>query len=811
MFPQSELDNYKLQVELLQDKLQRSEISRQQLEHKLDKILQKRDEHDKTVRSKARQKYQTFLEEQQRRNERNKQLVQMLERIEQQTEAMNARSERLKMMKLQYEMYFAKLVHSQTRRCIQNSVTPLTPMMPSTSGQSMVPTAQPTVREEYNYEVNKDAHPLLMSTTNQSYVTIPTVEKQQFLRSQTENMPLATMEMPTLANFDRAERNDYIDFRNLNTAPSIQNQQPYQYPSNHEIISNNVVVPNNNNYIKQESPENSNASSIINSNMTLSPVTNLLANDKQLAEFKEPTNISTTNSSSTFEEIPNVSMRPQIPHNLKEIPRTTNTTTTTNNIRNSNDARQLNMNFQVLQKPSQHTNGTSLTSTQQINNNSTNAPQNNKQNINTVNEISPEIRNEIKSPAFNAVNEHKPQDVAVPKLMNKPSTSIELKPTNSLNETLTSNNTNFGNSQPAPNEQTNIANATLAPADIQSNSSTTPVSIENIENAIYGELLSPLETNEVPNSENSNVVPMLLENLVTQAENNENVNITLDETTLKQDKVADNNTSNDTTTLAENRESENNPVSQNYEQTIAYNEYNNNQTPDETANAVADYNNYENVENTAIDDSQQQQQYDYTNYDPTQYSYPGYIYDETTGEYKPDPNAPAEQYATDQQYTTENYDQQYQQQEIYDYNQTYEQDPTTSSATVENTAYNNYETTQQEDTSNDAPVNANAVQQQPITETEPIAAEPEISTEEVTPSPSTKVTKPTSILSTADKNDAQKKKKRVNFVDSSETDESAGADKGAPTTAKAVTGNTAASSESDFDFSSSTEAEAKAT
>ncbi|XP_044317756.1 uncharacterized protein LOC108042159, partial [Drosophila rhopaloa] len=99
MFPQAELENYKLQVELLQEKLQRSEDNRQQLEHKLDKVLQKRSELDKSVRHKTRQKYQEFLEEQAKRNERNKKLVHMLERIDEQTAAMSQRSERLKMMK----------------------------------------------------------------------------------------------------------------------------------------------------------------------------------------------------------------------------------------------------------------------------------------------------------------------------------------------------------------------------------------------------------------------------------------------------------------------------------------------------------------------------------------------------------------------------------------------------------------------------------------------------------------------------------------------------------------------------------------
>ncbi|ALC45562.1 CG12885 [Drosophila busckii] len=148
MLPQAELENYKLQVELLQEKLQRSEDNRQQLEHKLDKVLQKRSELDKCARHKTRQQYQAFLEDQTKRNERNKKLVQVLERIDDQTAAMSQRSERLKMMKLQYQMYFAKLVQSQTLRRIQQTATPaanivlLPPPPPPTATQvNATPTA----------------------------------------------------------------------------------------------------------------------------------------------------------------------------------------------------------------------------------------------------------------------------------------------------------------------------------------------------------------------------------------------------------------------------------------------------------------------------------------------------------------------------------------------------------------------------------------------------------------------------------------------------------------------------------------------
>ncbi|XP_037806167.1 putative uncharacterized protein DDB_G0282133 [Lucilia sericata] len=803
MFPQSELDNYKLQVELLQEKLQRSEISRQQLEHKLDKILQKRDEHDKSVRSKARQKYQQFLEEQQRRNERNKQLVQMLERIEQQTEVMNARSERLKMMKLQYEMYFAKLVHSQTRRCIQNSVTP---MMATTSGQSVMPAMQPVVMENYNFSTNKEsaaATPLVNNSYQNYAAPLPNSEKEQYnLRNQPDNINLGTVDMPTLANFVVTERNNYMDFRNLNTVPSISTQQSFQYPVKYEQPNgNNIQLPmQNNNYNTMQTPVSSVASPIVNSTRSLSSVTNLLPNDKQLADLKEPTNLSTTTTSSTFEEIPNVSMRPQIPQNLREITNNAAIAVKSNHLTNTNVIPQVNGNFQLLDKQTQPINETTLRPTNPKDDNTFKAPENNNQNINNINSITQDVRQEIKSPIVNEINNIKA-------VIEKPTTSVQLEPT--IEPFPTSYNTNYVNSQPQPMVQTTITKETSsATSTTESNSSTTPVSIENIENAIYGELLSPLETEEVPVPENSNVDPKLLENLVTQEENLETNNIPLEETDLNEVKAVENNDNG----AVEFPENEQNSNTKNYEQTLTYDEYNNVQLqPGDTETTAADYNNYENVDNTAIDDSQQQQQqYDYSNYDPTQYSYPGYIYDETTGEYKPDPNAPVEQYATDQQYNTEGYDQQYQQQEVYDYNQTYTEDSTTSApASAENTAYNNYdETALQENSANNITADVNAEQQPPLTEPEPIAVQPEITTEDNPQQPSTnKVTKPTSILSSTDKNnDTQKKKKRVNFVDSSETDESAVVEKAATT----KSGNVA-SSESDFDFSSSTDAEPKAT
>ncbi|XP_037949161.1 GATA zinc finger domain-containing protein 14 [Teleopsis dalmanni] len=94
---------------------------------------------------KTRQKYEQFLEEQRKRNERNKMLVQMLERIDQQAATMSARSERLKMLKLQYEMYFAKLMQSQTiRQMQQTSATPTITASPAVAALTPIPILVPT-------------------------------------------------------------------------------------------------------------------------------------------------------------------------------------------------------------------------------------------------------------------------------------------------------------------------------------------------------------------------------------------------------------------------------------------------------------------------------------------------------------------------------------------------------------------------------------------------------------------------------------------------------------------------------------------
>ncbi|KAH8288751.1 hypothetical protein KR054_009288 [Drosophila jambulina] len=170
---------------------------------------------------------------------------------------------------------------------------------------------------------------------------------------------------------------------------------------------------------------------------------------------------------------------------------------------------------------------------------------------------------------------------------------------------------------------------------------------------------------------------------------------------------------------------------------------------------------------------------DYGNYEDGQYAggydpnaYPGYIYDEATGQYIADPNAT--QYAPDGSYAGQEYD----------------------ASAVQNYDYSAYEQHQQQAEQQQQQQPQEELQQQeayPVTEKEtPEAEESPAAAATAAPAPAApepsqaanKPLKPTSILSTTDKqaapNDAQqqqqqKKKKRVNFVDSSETDDSSSA------------------------------------
>ncbi|EDW80862.2 uncharacterized protein Dwil_GK11755 [Drosophila willistoni] len=193
---------------------------------------------------------------------------------------------------------------------------------------------------------------------------------------------------------------------------------------------------------------------------------------------------------------------------------------------------------------------------------------------------------------------------------------------------------------------------------------------------------------------------------------------------------------------------------------------------------------------------------DYGNYETDQYAaagydpnaYPGYIYDEATGQYIADPNAGP--YAADGSYAGQEYDANV---ANYDYNAYAEQQQQQQQQQqLLGEQQEGYPMT--ENTNNQLQTEMES-SQPPATTTPPAIATPTNSNEATVSSPpvaaSKPPVKPTSILSSTDKqvptNDAQqqlKKKKRVNFVDSSETDDSSSAKPAPPV---AVTPSSSAS------------------
>ncbi|XP_073823229.1 uncharacterized protein [Musca autumnalis] len=770
MFPQSELENYKLQVELLQEKLQRSEISRQQLEHKLDKILQKRDEHDKILRTKTKQKYQQFLEEQQRRNERNKQLVEMLERIEQQTAAMNARSERLKMMKLQYEMYFAKLVHSQTRRCLQTSVMAMTapPMMTAMASGTSMPSGVGTIPQKMMGNINTSSMDGCYGGYPTKIYEEPTILPNNYQRYELETAPFEQnrKEISSDSPIMGTANSDYTlnsSFRSDNSDVRRDIPKPYFTQERY---------PENNNRIGELAMENKTPGYELKAN------NNTFNGSRTSADFDLPT----TPTSSSVSDRNN--MDRMLTPNIRHVESYKDTITSPNirHVESYKDTITANNGLKILQAPAK--NERPQMQELPIPTQKAVEPISNaigqvgyveaiKQQENLTTKPS-ELENHIKG--YSALEEttqilNKVKLQETPQTIYKEEKLVTPEPKDIVEEP-----------QPKEQEATNLEK-----------SPTNPVSIENIENAL-GELVnSSEETQNVPPPELATVPATLLENLVTQPPTtSEDIEEIIEQPSEHQEQKTNSETveaplSNENKT----EEQENQLPSESYDYNATLAEGSNITNNEEYAG-------YENNTNIA-EEGQEQQQYDYSNYDPTQYTYPGYIYDEATGEYKPDPNATAEQYAQDgQQYAAEGYDQQYQQQEGYDYNQAYEQQelqPT--DATDPNAMYENYDTTQKIEPTEDNTFAEQAPQeiQQNLeegTEVSDLSKQPSTSGQQKP--------KPTSILATGDKKDGQKNKKRVNFVDSSETDESS-VDKGQ---AKAVV-KPSGGNESDFDFSSSSE------
>lgn len=657
-------------------------------------------------------------------------------------------------------MYFAKLVHSQTRRCIQNSVAPVVSMTNATSAlrlpQTATPNTQQPLIEGYNHP--STANTSMMSSYHR-YDPASNFEKAPHSIPQYFNMSSeTTIEMPTLENLSRQNKNEEIDLRN----------EP-----RYEVNGNNYNILPYEKYDTNDMDFNNSTNMNYNPTGKITSVSHLLPVDKESSDFKDSEKLTTTTSSS-FEKIPNVEMmlEMQINHNTETSGNTTDSLGKNNKMQNNTNNKEINNLYPIK------TQSSSKTITNSINNK--NQTKNNIEDS-TTNRI--QVQDKIKSESFKT-----PSSVS--------SKIDEINPTYEISQSSVVSTNNLKSEK---RELVKLPNVPVN-ENIESNSSIIPVSIENIENAIYGELLSPLEVEKEQSQETVSVVPALLENLVTQPD-------TLDSQknyNLKEDREININTSPTNNIIETEKELENNSNNQDTNQ----------QQNEPLVNNEADYGAYENVDTNATADTQQEQSYDYSNYDPTQYSYPGYIYDEATGEYKPDPNAPPEQYAPDQQYATDGYDPQYQQQNGYDYNQSYAQE---SSSNIDNNAdYNNYKTEQVENDSNISTVDSNLdqqhLQQLQYPDTEPqlrnqLLEEAIENFSDEQPQLPAKVPKPTSILSTTEKNEAQKKKKRVNFVDSSEADES-GTDKEVVLKSKPTTGG---SSESDFDFSSSVEGEVKTT
>ncbi|XP_058981145.1 dentin sialophosphoprotein [Musca domestica] len=768
MFPQSELENYKLQVELLQEKLQRSEISRQQLEHKLDKILQKRDEHDKIVRAKSKQKYQQFLEEQQRRNERNKQLVEMLERIEQQTAAMNARSERLKMMKLQYEMYFAKLVHSQTRRCLQTSVMAMTtPQMMAAASTTSIPasviggvSAQPMTmtnihtpvadgRYPGGYPPKVYEEPTFMPNNYQRYEMDATFDQRR--KDNSSDSPLMGMSNSDITFNSSFRSSDSADVQKVDI-PRPYLAQERRTEVNMKMDNGtrgNFNFPNTRGYELKSHPSEilENSNKVQELDMSITTTT--------------PSSISDANNYDVV-----ISKQNMVPHTGDTFKGFENKNGT---IKDNEEPNQRPRNIIPTQNPLEL-----------------------KSEIVVDKKDKEQIQGIATKPAV--VEDSQRENTELPNIekQDKPETmnTEQQKSSVEIPDEIPEKSSVEISQQRQSEEETQAKEQTPIIEDKTPTTSAPSMSIENIENAIYGELVNSSEgTEKIPPADMATVPSTLLENLVTEAaaaseevnkpeiqqpsDNGEkyNVEIPYDREKLMQEIPMPPETYEYVTA-----------------DTVA--------DDDNNVTTTEEYAGYDSNANITDDGQQEQQEYDYSNYDPSQYSYPGYIYDETTGEYKPDPNASAEQYAQDQQYA-EDYDQQYQQQEAYDYNQTYDQQEIQESDATQDTAatYENYDTTQQVEPTS-------AVTEEPVQEGGQETQQNQDATEtELTTKPQTTTTKPTSILATGDKKDGQKNKKRVNFVDSSETDESS-VDKAktVPAAAKPSGGN-----ESDFDFSSSSD------
>ncbi|XP_068157570.1 uncharacterized protein [Drosophila tropicalis] len=912
MFPQAELENYKLQVELLQEKLQRSEDNRQQLEHKLDKVLQKRHEFDKSVRQRNRQKYQEFLDEQSKRNERNRKLVQMLERVDEQTAIMSQRSERLKMMKLQYQMYFAKLVQNQTLRCIQHTQVP--PGVVAAAGVGVGGGNMATIPVILQPQANAGQATTAGGVTGQpwTFAAMPFGQPQQAVLTPQFATPTSTV-MPsapapaTVAAAAAAPPHPHHS--------SMQATQPIYYPE----LYGGVPLATSNLFdlratLRAFDNENADLPDRMATRFNMEAASEALTGDYRPEPFPTTVATPTTSSSSDTGRDKGVRQLSSTSSTLAtssltfdKLPKTSSPTLTLTELQPatgftpgpgfgpSSGQPQMPPHSDRLEEQNQQTAWTNSRVTKVEHEKSPNVVGNNEQ----LARLGPGPQHQQQQPQSNNFqtyfSEMKIDEPTEDKRELNVRTGMgmgtgtgmsmgttrpaELGISNDLLEEVKASRAALEMAAAAVDEQLARGNQLSPPSAgggglMDELKPEARLSIENIENAIYGERLTAAAATQPPPTQG------LLENLVTNKRTSEGRE--------RERNAADTAVAG----LAE-------PLDYGQYETASYSEplepiyasIDSNQqpavaavpTPAAAAAAAGttveplyseignptDYQQYGAegnaaasvaAETAAAEASVSAQEYsniDYGNYETDQYAatgydpnaYPGYIYDETTGQYIADPNAGP--YATDGNYAGQEYD-----------------------ANVANYDYNAYAEQQQQqllgeqqegypmtENTNNQLLTEMESSQPPATATPPAITTPTPtnSNEATVSSPpvvaSKPPVKPTSILSSTDKqvptNDAQqqqqlKKKKRVNFVDSSETDDSssakppppvavtpsssaspsASAATGAPPSQPApvqapasastpvmergagvtAAGGTIAGSESDFDFSTGSEA-----
>ncbi|XP_011185656.2 myb-like protein AA [Zeugodacus cucurbitae] len=930
MYPQSELDNYKLQVDLLQEKLKQSEDNRQQLQKELQQILQRRSEHDKSVRTKIRQKYQSFLDEQERRNERNKMLMQMIERIDQQTTALSARSERLKMMKLQYERYFAKLMQAQPMRCIPNAApttrftaeaTPITAMTAPTQIPVLLPAvaAQPpttapsmdalsglksertTGSMPATATIQQVAGHLEATTEAQSTALTPrmwtfamatptpaglllsgaptttmvgghgalptTTTPFEFLQYPLgygpmmqqppicQQIPYATAtptgpsmvfgnrsEVPQGSNVDLKEKDQSV-LKNYgltdNTVPTAEAATSTEFPSIVESstgeISNKqtATIPHSTNRME----ENAETEGYTHSSAP-TPVNHKQLTSRQSADKLARYQSDNSTSMKAAGDNPATVIREQNPAVNEVVSSLSEVKLEDADIKDD---------MMSHTDPAVSSEGPKMSvrssyNFEQYNKKSTSKDdwkEGNIANLSTAEEHRRKIA-EIEQ-RYGTIDAEENNDYATKNMDNdsnqtytgfKRFSEIVNTKHEPSSEELPTSNENLDN-QSWQSHTGSVDDAAMAPTSNVSSTST-PISnskIDNIENAIYGELVNPqlpetevtttrtaaqgfftelLEQQETPLEDNKNQESKPQEQEYITKGEIETSNLSGDadyanyNPTIESDNTGGlkaNNSKNETID-SQNQVTYGTSNQELYQQTNTFTAESAYGTA-ESANTYAEYPTEQNINPTNPTDSTSDQQQheeqpdysqqDYENYDATQYgnydpnAYPGYIYDETTGQYVVDPQyAAGDANNAEAIYSSQNYTEpQEQQQQQMEY-------PTDQ---VQEISYT-YED-QAPITTEQSALDAEAT---PAEVTDVPTSPPAAVNTAVTPAP--KVVKPTSILSTTEKHaaqsDAQKKKKRVIFVDSSETDDSSSVK--APAAGAAAPGG-----ESDFDFSSGAE------